>query len=178
MSSIPFRIDAFVAKAGATRYNEYRVAFEGTRLHVSIQNVWLISHGRVPKKRFASAGRALFSSPLCPSRCARVRARPRNMWHARGLVISSKLDSSSIQLRVHDLVERILCAALCGISRPSYRFPVSTFVSTVLDIRQVRFPMRPTRRAMLIGRTLIITLISRPSPLHVQGCPNGITNSN
>lgn len=37
-------------------------------LYVSIQNVWLISHGRVLKKRFASARRDFFPPSPAPSR--------------------------------------------------------------------------------------------------------------
>jgi len=113
-------------------------------------------------------------------RRARVRARPRNMWHARGLVISSKLDSSSMQLRVHDLVERILCAALCGISRRSYRFVVSIFVNYIRRFSTFvkLFPglIRPNRRATLIGKTLRLLFSLVAGHVHVEGCPNGITN--
>lgn len=76
-----------------------------------------------PKEEICLRQKSFFFPPFPNDVHPRARPRPpHNMWHVRGLVISSELDSSSIQLRVHDPVERILCApALCGISGPYSR---------------------------------------------------------
>lgn len=94
-----------------------------------------------PKEEICLCQKSFFflPSPPCPPRVRpRPSARPPpNIWHVRGLVISSELDSSSIQLRVHDPVGKTLYAALCGISGPYSRVIDFCFCSPVSAVAKL-----------------------------------------
>lgn len=108
-----FRCFRHESRRSAARRREIqrnRVVGVRTRLYVSIQNVSGLFRTAASQRRDLPPPEELFFPPF-PTVSTPVRARPpHNMWHVRGLVISSELDSSSIQLRVHDPVERTLCA--------------------------------------------------------------------
>lgn len=136
-----------------------------------------------PKEEICLCQKSFFflPSPPCPPRVRPPARPPSNIWHVRGLVISSELDSSSIQLRVHDPVEKTLYAALCGISGPYSRVIDFCFCSPasavaklslryglLLDSDIFRTGTSPTRRFPLVADYVTSKEISklRKTSLH------------